>query len=57
MESSQVALRSEDGTRFIVMEHGMYTIRDTSKPYDAQDFTYYINIADAKNAFLEKKEN
>lgn len=35
----------------------MYTIRDTSKPYEAQDFTYYTNIADAKDAFLEEKEN
>jgi hypothetical protein len=57
MGSSNIAFRSEDGTRFIVIENGMYTIRDTSKPYDAQDFTYYINIADAKDAFLEKKEN
>lgn len=57
MGSSNIAFQSEDGTRFIIMEQGMYTIRDTSKPYDAQDFTYYINIADAKDAFLEKKEN
>jgi hypothetical protein len=57
MVQSQILLRSEDGTLFIKEEHGMYTIRDTSKPFEAQDFTYYIYIADAKNAFLEKKEN
>lgn len=57
MQKSKIALRSEDGTRFIIIENGMYSIRDTTKPYDAQDFTYYINIADAKDAFLEKKEN
>jgi hypothetical protein len=49
--------RSESGTLFIKVENGMYTIRDTTIPFEAQDFTYYINIADAKNAFLEKMEN
>lgn len=57
MASNNIAFRSEDGTRFIIIENGMYTIRDASKPYEAQDFTYYTNIADAKDAFLEEKEN
>lgn len=56
MESSNVVFRSEVGTLFVIVENGMYSIRDTAKPYEAQDFTYYINIADAKDAFLEKME-
>jgi hypothetical protein len=56
MESSSVVFRSEAGTLFVIVENGMYSIRDTTKPYEAQDFTYYINIADARDAFLEKME-
>lgn len=56
MEKSKIIFRSKDGKRFIIIDNGMYSIRDTSVPFEAQDFTYYINIADAKNAFLEKME-
>lgn len=56
MEKSKIIFRSKDGKRFIIIENGMYSIRDTSVPFEAQDFTHYINIADAKNAFLEKME-
>jgi hypothetical protein len=56
MHKSQIVFRSETGTLFVIVENGMYSIRDTTKPFNAQDFTYYINIADARNAFLEKME-
>jgi len=57
MEHSKIVFRSKAETLFIIVENGLYSIRDTTKPFEAQDFTYYKNIADAKVAFLEKKEN